>query len=104
MRLDIGLYVAGLEYATGKAAHVMGEPSCEFYAPAVAALGLEDASLDRIAMVGDDVLSDVGGAQIYGLQGLLVRTGKYRAGAGSGVAPNLVVDSIADVPGIVGIV
>ena len=29
-------------------------------------------------MIGDDVVSDVGGAQSCGLAGVLVRTGKYR--------------------------
>ena len=29
-------------------------------------------------MIGDDVASDVGGAQACGLLGVLVRTGKYR--------------------------
>ena len=29
-------------------------------------------------MIGDDVVSDVGGAQSCGLGGVLVRTGKYR--------------------------
>ena len=29
-------------------------------------------------MIGDDILSDVGGAQSCGLAGVLVRTGKYR--------------------------
>ena len=29
-------------------------------------------------MIGDDLISDVGGAQGCGLAGILVRTGKYR--------------------------
>ena len=31
-------------------------------------------------MIGDDVVSDVGGAQSCGMLGFLVRTGKYRSG------------------------
>jgi ribonucleotide monophosphatase NagD (HAD superfamily) len=31
-------------------------------------------------MIGDDAASDVGGALKAGLQGILVRTGKYRPG------------------------
>ena len=34
----------------------------------------------RVAMVGDDVEADVMGAVAAGLEGVLVRTGKYRAG------------------------
>ncbi len=105
LRLDLGVYVAGLEYASGKRAQVMGKPSCEFFAQAASDLGLAVSSLARIAMVGDDVLSDVGGAQNCGLQGVLVRTGKYRADAvaRSGVHPNFTVDSIAELPGLLGI-
>ena len=55
-------------------------------------------------MVGDDVESDVGGALRAGLAGVLVRTGKYRpeAVAASGVEPTATVDSIADVPALLG--
>ncbi|HET9465762.1 MAG TPA: HAD hydrolase-like protein [Gemmatimonadales bacterium] len=49
------------------------------------------------AMVGDDVWSDVQGAQRAGLQGWLVRTGKYRQAvlADSGVKPDRILDSVA---------
>ena len=32
----------------------------------------------QAVMVGDDIVSDVGGAQACGIRGLQVRTGKYR--------------------------
>jgi ribonucleotide monophosphatase NagD (HAD superfamily) len=55
-------------------------------------------------MVGDDVESDVAGAMNEGLAGVLVRTGKYREDfvRESGVEPTATVDSIADVPDLVG--
>ena len=34
-------------------------------------------------MVGNDVVSDVGGAKECGMRGILVRTGKYRSMTGS---------------------
>jgi ribonucleotide monophosphatase NagD (HAD superfamily) len=48
-------------------------------------------------MIGDDLWSDVEGAQKAGLQGWLVRTGKYRESAlqGSGIQPDRILDSIA---------
>jgi ribonucleotide monophosphatase NagD (HAD superfamily) len=48
-------------------------------------------------MVGDDLWSDVQGAQRAGLQGWLVRTGKYRESAltESGIVPDLILDSVA---------
>lgn len=52
-------------------------------------------------MVGDDVEADVGGAMAAGLVGVLVRTGKFLQNAlPPEVNPSAVVDSIADVPGL----
>ena len=50
----------------------------------------------------DDIEADVGGAIAAGLGGILVRTGKYRRDAleASGVRPTAIVDSIAEVPGL----
>ena len=61
-------------------------------------------SADSAAMVGDDVEADVGGAMDAGLAGILVRTGKYREDLveESGVDPTATVDSIADVPALLG--
>lgn len=50
-------------------------------------------------MVGDDVRGDVGGAQVAGLRGVLVRTGKFRnRDLAVGVTPDGVLESIADLP------
>lgn len=95
LALDAGPFVAGLEFATGKAAQVAGKPSPAFYAAALRSLG-RPVSQSAI-MVGDDLWSDVQGAQRAGLQGWLVRTGKYRASAleESGVQPDRILDSVA---------
>jgi HAD superfamily hydrolase (TIGR01458 family) len=95
LALDAGPFVAGLEYAAGKHAVVAGKPSPAFYAAALRSLGLDTP--DAAAMVGDDVWSDVQGAQRAGLQGWLVRTGKYRQTtvAESGVKPDRILDSVA---------
>jgi len=55
---------------------------------------------EDVAMVGDDLEADVAGAQAIGCQGILVRTGKFRAEelARSEVKPDLVVDSLASLP------
>jgi HAD superfamily hydrolase (TIGR01458 family) len=101
LALDVGPFVAALEYATRRDAFVVGKPSKDFFATILAGIPLapEDA-----AMVGDDVETDVGGALDAGLAGILVRTGKYRDDAlrDSGVEPTAVVDSIADVPALIG--
>ncbi len=95
LTLDAGPFVAGLEFAAGKSAVVAGKPSPAFYAAALRSLG-PDAPASA-AMVGDDLWSDVQGAQRAGLQGWLVRTGKYRESLlrESGVRPDRILDSIA---------
>ena len=93
--LDAGPFVAGLEFAAGKNAVVAGKPSAAFYAAALQSLGLDTPA--SAAMVGDDLWSDVQGAQRAGLQGWLVRTGKYREAVlrESGIRPDRILDSIA---------
>ncbi len=95
LRMDIGAFIAGLEYASGKAATVIGKPSREMFRAALASLGLPAA---QVVMVGDDVDMDVAGAQRAGIRGVLVKTGKYREAAlvSSGAKPDLVLDSVAD--------
>jgi HAD superfamily hydrolase (TIGR01458 family) len=94
--LDAGAFVAGLEYAAGVQATVLGKPSGPYFAAALEAL---DADPENTWMVGDDVDADVGGAHAFGLRTVLVRTGKFRGDMhGWSVAPDAVLDSIADLP------
>lgn len=94
LALDAGPFVAGLEYASGRVATIAGKPSLVFYRTALESLG---TARSDTAMIGDDLWSDVQGAQRAGLQGWLVRTGKYQESAlhGSGIDPDRVLDSIA---------
>ena len=95
--LSAGPFVAALEYATGKEALCVGKPSPAFFAAALGDLGVPAAGT---AMVGDDIETDIGGAQQCGIMGILVRTGKYREEvlASSGIVPDLVIGSVADLP------
>lgn len=77
LSLDAGPFITALEYASGKQAVVTGKPSREFYTAAVKRL---DCRAAEVVMIGDDVEADVRGAIAAGLQGVLVRTGKYRPG------------------------
>ena len=101
MALDVGPFVAALEYATGRQAYVVGKPAHTFFESIVSEL---DVDATEAVMVGDDIESDIGGAQDAGLAGVLVRTGKYREDAvrASGIAPAATVDTIAEVPGLLG--
>lgn len=94
LRLGIGAFVSGLEYATGKQAIVVGKPSPAFFQAPLDDLGLP---ADKVAMVGDDIETDIGGAQRVGMKGILVKTGKYREHlvARSSVKPDMILDSVA---------
>ena len=97
LHLDLGTFVAAIEYATGQAAMVLGKPSGEFFAGICSAIGAEP---EQALMVGDDIESDIGGAQAAGLHTALVQTGKYREQfvRHTGIKANLVLPSIADLP------
>ncbi|MDD2836363.1 MAG: TIGR01458 family HAD-type hydrolase [Methanothrix sp.] len=92
--LSTGPFVAALEYATGKKAHLMGKPSRNFFQLALADLGIKPK---EAAMIGDDIQTDVHGAQEMGMYGILVKTGKYReeTARSSGMKPDMVLESLA---------
>jgi HAD superfamily hydrolase (TIGR01458 family) len=98
--LDAGAYVAGLEAAADITAVVCGKPSAPYFEAALDVLGVPAT---RAAMVGDDIVNDVQGAQAAGLTGILVRTGKYREGDLAKGAPDVVVDGLRDVPAWLGL-
>lgn len=77
LSLDIGPFVAALEYATGQSAVILGKPSADFFKAAVESLGCAPG---EAVMVGDDALADVDGALAAGIHGVLVKTGKYQPG------------------------
>lgn len=95
LHIDIGAFVAGLEYATGKTARVMGKPSESIFKMALQQLGLQPS---EAAMVGDDIDSDIGGAQNVGVRGILIKTGKYRVDLAtrSTVKPDAILETVSD--------
>ena len=94
LMLDAGAFIRAIEWAADVEAIVMGKPSAAFFQEVVASTGVPAA---RCLMVGDDVVADVAGAVDAGLQGCLVRTGKFLTGDerklpnGAGI-----IDSIAN--------
>jgi HAD superfamily hydrolase (TIGR01458 family) len=94
LALSAGPFVSALEFASGKTAVVVGKPSKDFFR-----LALNDMEInpEQAAMIGDDITTDIGGAQIAGMKGILVRTGKSREDRmkKSDVKPDYIVDSIA---------
>ena len=114
--LDSGAYLTGLEYATGGRAQIIGKPAPAFFSIAVDALRSDPASpmdgggrlrlrRSEIAMVGDDVRTDVLAGQRAGLRGVFVLTGKhgldelgrFHGHGRGGREPHAVAPSLAEV-------
>jgi len=95
LRPGTGAFASGLAFACSKDPIVIGKPSSEYFQIAIEQLGL---SPQRIAMVGDDIVSDVGAAQQSGLKGVLVQTGKFRPqDLGQDIKPDWVLSDITQV-------
>lgn len=101
-QLDGGAYLRAFEEAAGVEATVLGKPSAAVFTTTAEALGVAPADC---VMVGDSVRGDVLAAQAAGLRGVLVRTGGYREQdvADADGDPDAVVDSIAEVPDLLGV-
>jgi len=99
LHLDLGPFVAALEYASGREAEIVGKPAPQFFRASARDFGLPPA---EVAAVGDDLEGDVLGAMDAGLGGILVRTGKFRpeALAGAARSPDRTLDSLADLPSL----
>ncbi|KDR71145.1 hypothetical protein GALMADRAFT_254365 [Galerina marginata CBS 339.88] len=86
LSLGPGPFVAALEHASGVTAHVVGKPTKDFFQMVINDFGGQIPKQNingsgRIAMIGDDVESDLGGGALeLGLWRILVKTGKYRTG------------------------
>lgn len=99
LQMDIGAFVAGLEFVSGKQAKIIGKPSQAFFKLAVDSLDMNE---EDVLIIGDDIENDIGGGHASGLAGVLVKTGKYREDIvkASEVTPDAIIDSISDLPKI----
>lgn len=94
--MDVAPFVAALQNASGRDALVFGKPAAAFFQAAADRLGVPRG---EIMMVGDDIESDIAGAQAAGMRAALVRTGKFRNLDLEGpVKPDALLDSVADLP------
>ncbi|MGR9107668.1 MAG: HAD hydrolase-like protein, partial [Gammaproteobacteria bacterium] len=102
LQMDLGGFIAALEYASSREAMIIGKPSKDFFE-----LALKDIELpaSQVAIVGDDIDSDVGGGQLAGLLGILVKTGKFRPEDLDQfpIKPDLLLDSVRDLPAALGV-
>ncbi len=101
LSLDLGPFVAALEYAAGQSAVVVGKPSPTFFEMALRDMGLTAA---RVVMVGDDIDSDIGGAAAAGIGTIQVRTGKFSARdeARTDIRPDHLIDTVRDLSALLG--
>jgi HAD superfamily hydrolase (TIGR01458 family) len=100
--LDVGSFVAALEYATQREAVLIGKPAREFFLLACHSMGVPS---EATVVIGDDLEADIGGAKAAGSTGVLVRTGKFRPGqiGKSDISPDAILDSLADLPDLLGL-
>lgn len=104
LRIDTGMYLIGMEETSGRKAVAVGKPAPAGFEVAAARLGVDP---DDMVMVGDDLHNDVLAAQVVGMTGVLVRTGKFRqdtldrwAADEFAMQPNHVIDSVSDLPSL----
>ncbi|AKK25914.1 HAD-IIA family hydrolase [Mycobacterium sp. EPa45] len=107
LRIDTGMYLIGMEETSGRKATAVGKPAPAGFLASAARLGVDP---DEMYMVGDDLNNDVLAAQVVGMTGVLVRTGKFRqdtldrwAADEFAMQPNHVIDSVADLPELLGL-
>jgi len=101
LAMDAGAFVAALEYATETEAQLIGKPNRAYFDMALLDIGLESF---QAAMIGDTIATDIIGAQAIGMPTILVRTGQYTFDAQNPLPtqPDWTIDSIADLPGLIG--
>lgn len=94
LTIDLGAFVAALEYASGVEADVVGKPAPAFFLGALAELAVAP---HEAVLIGDDLRDDIGGAQAVQIPGILVRTGKFRPAdeQQTGIRPALIVDDFS---------
>ena len=98
--LDSGPFIHGLEWATGAEAAIVGKPSPHSFQAGFTSLGLEPG---QVAMVGDDPEQDVEAAMALGATGVLVQTGMGTIESPAQTPPDLILQSVAQLPEALGI-
>lgn len=88
-----GAILAAIETASGRQAIVSGKPERPIFEAGLGVLGLSQGS--KVAMIGDRLDTDVGGAQRAGLDGILV-AGNDSVPPGTGIVPDHEISGLAD--------
>ena len=100
--LDLGPFVAALEYATSKKSVLIGKPEKNFFN-----LAIEDMKLknEEVVMIGDDIFADIEGAKNICLSTVQVKTGKFQKKDETNVylQPDYRINSISELPRVLGV-
>jgi HAD superfamily hydrolase (TIGR01458 family) len=101
LSLDAGAFIKAIEYGSGKHAALIGKPSAIYFHSALQMLGLPSNS--EFLMIGDDIESDIIGAQKAGGKGLLIYTGKtkYPLNKGINLKPDYEAQNLTEVIDII---
>ncbi|XP_020807851.1 haloacid dehalogenase-like hydrolase domain-containing protein 2 [Drosophila serrata] len=91
LALGPGCFVKGLEFATRRSAKLIGKPNPYFFEGALD--GLDPSSC---VMIGDDANDDIVGAMSVGMQGILVKTGKYLPDVNPSPPPTALVENFSE--------
>lgn len=96
LQLDVAPFVTALQYASGVEPVVLGKPAKPFFDTAVSVLL---CTAGETLMIGDDIRGDIGGAQSTGINGVLVKTGKFQpADLSTDIQPFDIIGTIDDLP------
>ena len=100
--LDLGPFVAALEYSTSKKSIMIGKSELNFFNLAIQDMEL---SKEEVVMIGDDIFSDIGGAKNNSILTIQVRTVKFQKKDETSVfsQPDYRINSITDLPYILGV-
>jgi HAD superfamily hydrolase (TIGR01458 family) len=95
--IDAGAFVTGIEYAAQKNATLIGKPSPIYFKSGLKMLGYQEET--KFIMLGDDLESDITGANNMGSESILIYTGKtqYPLSTNSKVQPTYEAKDLLEV-------
>lgn len=92
-KLDTGAFTKLFEIVTGKEAILFGKPSPIIYAEAAKEMDLKS---NELIAIGDDVLTDIVGANEFGAYSVLVKSGKYKYGDEEMLKPDMIIGNLLE--------
>ena len=99
--LDLGPFVAALEYATSKKSILIGKPEKNFFNLVIENMKLKN---EEVLMISDDIVADIGGAKNIFLSTIQIKTGEFQKKDETNVylQPDYRINSILELPHILG--